>query len=169
MKKPFGLKSTKGWGNYVCIYYMGTVIAALVSVLVPSILISFGVVNRDKHDVKLRNAATELGMDFEVWKIDKRRRKRIEARVNRNKITVLTRMLVGLSICLSMIANVIIWTPGIRAVISGDVDAQSLVIPLVIASVVIALLGLAIAWINLTYVRKKLASLKSDSEVPFNK
>lgn len=147
---------------------METVIAALVSVLVPSILISFGVVNRDKHDLKLRSAAAELGMDFEVRKIDKRRRKRIEDQVNRNKTTVITRILTGLAMSLSMIANVIIWTPGIRAVISGDVDAQSLVIPLVIASVVIAVVGLAIAWINLTYVRKKLAFLKSDSEIPFN-
>lgn len=148
---------------------MGTVIAALVSVLVPSILISFGVVNRDKHDLKLRNAAVELGMDFEVRKIDMRRRKRIEDQVNRNKTTVITRILSGLAMSLSMIANVIIWTPGIRAVISGDVDAQSLVIPLVIASVVIALVGLAFSWINLTYVRKKLASLESDSEITFNK
>ncbi|AMJ43697.1 hypothetical protein BA700_01295 [Corynebacterium stationis] len=150
-------------------YYMGTVIAALVSALLPAVLISVGVVNRDKYDLKLRNAAEELGMDFEVWKIDKRRRKRISARVNRNKTTIVTQTLTWMSISLAIIANIIIWTPAIQALLNGEVDIQSLAVPLVIASVVFGLVGLAISWINLQYLKKKAESLLTDFDTPAKK
>ncbi|HJG64042.1 hypothetical protein [Corynebacterium stationis] len=148
---------------------MGTVIAALVSALLPAVLISVGVVNRDKYDLKLRNAAEELGMDFEVWKIDKRRRKRISARVNRNKTTIVTQTLTWMSISLAIIANIIIWTPAIQALLNGEVDIQSLAVPLVIASVVFGLVGLAISWINLQYLKKKAESLLTDFDTPAKK
>jgi len=61
---------------------MGTVIAALITIIVPVIMISFGTVNRDKRDVAIRKIAEDLEMDDIVKVIDDKRRERLLERVN---------------------------------------------------------------------------------------
>lgn len=143
---------------------METIIAALISVLAPAFLVPFGVLNREKRDLKLRDAAEGLGVDFEVWKIDKRRRERILARVHRTKVTILTQTLTRISICLLLIGYVLFWSDILWRFIKRVGDIQSLVIPLFIASISIGLVSLVIGKVDLELVRRKARALDKDTD-----
>ncbi|MGP5206417.1 hypothetical protein ACTXJY_00155 [Corynebacterium casei] len=142
---------------------METIIAALISVLAPAFIVPFGVLNREKRDLKLRNAAEELGMDFEVWKIDKRRRERIFARVHRTKVTILTQTLTRIAIFLLLIGYVIFWSDILWRFIKRVDEIQSLVFPLFVASISIGLISLVIGKVDLELVRRKARALDKDT------
>ena len=72
---------------------METVIAAIIAALVPVVLLSLGITNRDKRDRKLKQIAEELGMVYEAQQIDARRRKRITNHVQTQGVAAVTQIM----------------------------------------------------------------------------
>ena len=139
---------------------METVIAAIIAALVPVVLLSLGITNRDKRDRKLKQIAEELGMVYEAQRIDARRRKRITNHVQTQGVAAVTQIMTRTVLGLAIIANIFLYIPAIRSLIEGEVDFKVLGLVLVGIGFGLSLLALIIATVWAKIVRTKADRMK---------
>lgn len=139
---------------------MGTVIAAVITILLPVIMISFGTVNRDKRDVSIRNIAKELGMEEVVGEIDQKRKERIERHVNSQGVLSIVRWFNAAAMALTVAGFTVSLIPLWQSVKDGDIELKYISYGLTGVGFLLSLIGLAIALINFRKTRRKLKRLK---------
>ncbi|MEY8577201.1 hypothetical protein AALI21_02695 [Corynebacteriaceae bacterium 6-324] len=123
---------------------MGTAIAALITILMPIIILSFGTVNRDKRDVAIRKIAEELELNELVKEIDYQRRLRVIKHVRSEKPVAISQVLTRSAMALSFVAFFLSLVPLGQSIFEGQPSITLISMLLTGVSILLALVGLGI-------------------------